>query len=66
MQDTLQRCLSAIYFKSNLDRGGFIEHIRVDAIRCDSAQSAFIRFENNYHRSRGGNHPTRFSDFIIR
>lgn len=65
-QDTLHHCLSAIYFKSNLDRGGFIQHIRVDNIRCDSARSAFIRFENNYHGSRGGNHPTRFQDFIIR
>jgi polygalacturonase len=65
-QDTLQHCLSAIYFKSNLDRGGYIQHIRVNNIRCDSARSAFIRFENNYHGSRGGNHPTLFSDFAIR
>ncbi|MDF2431924.1 MAG: hypothetical protein JWP44_1555 [Mucilaginibacter sp.] len=62
----ITKCLSAIYFKSNLDRGGFIENIHVDDVQCDSARSAFIRFENNYHGSRGGHHPTRFSDFTIR
>ena len=61
----IQRCLSAIYFKSNLDRGGFIENIHVYNIVCDSARSAFIRFENNYHGSRGGHYPTLFSNFVI-
>jgi len=53
-------------FKSNLDRGGFIKNIHIDDVQCDSARSAFIRFENNYHGSRGGRHPTRFSNFMIR
>jgi polygalacturonase len=61
----IKKCLSAIYFKSNLDRGGFIENIHVNDIQCDSARSAFIRFENNYHGSRGGHYPTRFNHFII-
>ncbi|MGI4751588.1 MAG: glycoside hydrolase family 28 protein, partial [Janthinobacterium lividum] len=61
----IKKCLSAIYFKSNLDRGGFIKNIHVDDVQCDSARSAFIRFENNYHGSRGGQHPTRFSNFMI-
>jgi polygalacturonase len=61
----IKKCLSAIYFKSNLDRGGFIENIHVDDVQCDSARSAFIRFENNYHGSRGGHYPTRFNHFII-
>src|SRR5579872_3657444 len=61
----LKKCLSAIYFKSNLDRGGFIENIHVNDIQCDSARSAFIRFENNYHGSRGGHYPTRFNHFVI-
>ena len=59
------KCLSAIYFKSNLDRGGFIENIHVHDVQCDSACSAFIRFENNYHGSRGGHYPTRFDQFFI-
>jgi polygalacturonase len=62
---TIKKCLSAIYFKSNLDRGGFIENIHVSDIQCDSARSAFIRFENNYHGSRGGHYPTRFDGFFI-
>lgn len=61
----ITRCLSAIYFKSNLDRGGFIENIHVNDVQCDSARSAFIRFENNYHGSRGGHYPTLFSNYNI-
>lgn len=61
----IRRCLSAIYFKSNLDRGGFIKDVDVRRVHCDSARSAFIRFENNYHGSRGGDHPTNFSGFLI-
>ncbi|GAC1307577.1 MAG: exopolygalacturonase PelB [Mucilaginibacter sp.] len=61
----ITRCLSAIYFKSNLDRGGFIENIHVNDVQCDSARSAFIRFENNYHGSRGGHYPTLFSNYDI-
>ena len=62
---SIKRCLSAIYFKSNLDRGGFIENIHVHDIKCDTAISAFIRFENNYHGSRGGHYPTLFNNFLI-
>lgn len=61
----IKKCLSAIYFKSNLDRGGFIENIHVHDIQCDSARSAVIRFENNYHGSRGGHYPTLFDNFVI-
>lgn len=63
--DHIKKCLSAIYFKSNLDRGGYIQNISVNNIQCDSARSAFIRFENNYHGSRGGNSPTTFRYFRI-
>ena len=61
----IKKCLSAIYFKSNLDRGGFIENIHVNNVQCDTARSAFIRFENNYHGSRGGHYPTLFNGFDI-
>jgi len=61
----IKRCLSAIYFKSNLDRGGFIENVHVNNVQCDTARSAFIRFENNYHGSRGGHYPTLFNNFTI-
>ena len=61
----ISSCLSAIYFKSNLDRGGFIENVQALDIKCDSVRSAFIRFENNYHGSRGGHYPTLFNNFLI-
>lgn len=62
----IKKCLSAIYFKSNLDRGGYIRNVQVHDIQCDSARSAVIRFENNYHGSRGGHYPTTFENFDIR
>lgn len=58
-------CHSAIYFKSNLDRGGFIRNVWVNNIEIDKVRTAFIHFENNYHGGRGGNYPTLFSDFVI-
>ena len=61
----IKKCLSAIYFKSNLDRGGFIENIHVHNVQCDTTRSAFIRFENNYYGSRGGHYPTLFNNFVI-
>lgn len=61
----INHCYSAIYFKSNQDRGGYIENIYLQNIRCDSARSACIRFENNYHGSRGGHYPTLFRHFFI-
>ena len=61
----IHHCLSAIYFKSNLDRGGFIENIHVHTVQCDTAKDAFIRFENNYGGGRGGHYPTNFNTFVI-
>lgn len=61
----IKKCLSAIYFKSNLDRGGFIEDIHVHNVQCDTAVAGFIRFENNYHGSRGGHYPCKFNNFTI-
>ena len=66
MEDVLiHTCYSAVYFKSNLDRGGYIENIWVKNITCDSARSACIRFENNYHGGRGGHYPTLFRNYSI-
>ena len=66
MQDVhIGHCWSAIYFKSNLDRGGFIRNVHVSGITVDRVKTAFIRFENNYHGGRGGYHPTTFEDFHI-
>lgn len=56
---------SCLYFKSNRDRGGYIENIRVRRITVDVAKSATIRFETNYHSFRGGNAPTAYRDFAL-
>jgi polygalacturonase len=56
---------SCIYFKSNRDRGGVIEDVRVRNITVDEAKAALIRFETNYHSYRGGHAPTAYRDFVI-
>lgn len=62
---SISNCLSAIYFKSNLDRGGFIKNVWVRNVTCDSVKTAFIRFETNYHGARGGFHPALFQNFLL-
>lgn len=61
----IARCYSGIYFKSNLDRGGYIRNVKVNNVVCDTVRSAFIRFETAYHGARGGYHPTSFENFSI-
>jgi len=61
----VERGESCIYFKSNRDRGGFIENVRVRRVQVDLSRAAVIRFETNYHSYRGGAAPTVFRDFVI-
>lgn len=56
---------SCIYFKSNADRGGFIENVRVRQVRIAESRAAVIRFETNYHSYRGGKAPSAYRDFVI-
>lgn len=56
---------SAIYFKSNLDRGGAIEDVRVRDVQVERARFALIRFESNYKGHRGNHYPPRFRGFVI-
>jgi len=56
---------SCIYFKSNADRGGVIENVRVRRVTIDLSRAAVVRFETNYHSYRGGNAPTAYRDFVI-
>ncbi|MGM9762891.1 MAG: glycoside hydrolase family 28 protein [Candidatus Cryptobacteroides sp.] len=66
MYDTvIENCHSGIYFKSNLDRGGFIRNVWVNNIVCDHVRTAFINFYTNYHGARGGFYPTTFENFVI-
>lgn len=56
---------NALLFKSNLDRGGYIENVYVDSISVESAAGAVLRFETNYFGYRGGNSPAKYSNFRI-
>ncbi len=56
---------NALLFKSNLDRGGFIESVFVDSINIGNCAGAVLRFETNYFGYRGGNFPARYSNFHI-
>lgn len=60
----LGKVSSAIYFKSNLDRGGYIKNIRVRNVEVEEAD-ILLRFMTDYHSHRGENHPTLYKDFII-
>jgi len=56
---------NAILFKSNKDRGGYIESVFVDSVRVKNVAGAVLRFETNYFGYRGGNHPARYKNFHI-
>ena len=66
MEDcTVSNASSTIYFKANLDRGGFIENVWVRNINVEIARSRAIAFETNYHGYRGNYFPPVFSNFVI-
>lgn len=57
---------NAIYFKSNLDRGGYIRNVFVNNIDIERAKGAILRFETNYFGYRGGGHTSLYENFRIR
>lgn len=59
------RASHGLYFKSNLDRGGYIEGIRIRRITVDRIDRALVKFEPDYKSESKENHPTRFRDFVI-
>ena len=56
---------NALLFKSNLDRGGYIEDVFIDSVSIGNVAGAVLRFETNYFGYRGGNLPARYSGFTI-
>jgi len=62
---TIPKSSNAIYFKSNLDRGAYIENVYVRNVQADSVRTALIRFEPNYKGERSGFNPTLFKNFHI-
>ena len=55
----------ALYFKSNLDRGGYIENIHIRNVRADSVRSTLVKFEPDYKSESRNNYPTLFRGFLI-
>jgi len=60
----LEHAHHALYFKSNLDRGGRIERVYIRDIDVGSAKNLLI-FTNDYHSYRGGNHPPSFGNVLV-
>jgi len=56
---------SCLLFKSNLDRGGYIRHVRLRNVHVGVAREAFIEFTTNYHSWRGNHFPPEYRDFVI-
>lgn len=61
----IRKSSNAIYFKSNLDRGGYIENIYVRNIQADSVRTALVRLEPNYKGERSGFYPTLFNNITV-
>lgn len=62
---TLAKSANAVYFKSNLDRGAYIENVYVRNVTADTVKTAFIRFEPNYKGERSSFNPTLFRNFVL-
>lgn len=61
----IDSCRNGIYFKSNLDRGGFFENLYMRNIEADVCKWGIVNFRTDYHGYRGGNYPTQFRNITI-
>lgn len=61
----IDSCRNGIYFKSNLDRGGYFENLNMRRIEADVCLWAVVNFRTDYHGYRGGNYPTKFRHITI-
>ncbi|WP_218916221.1 glycosyl hydrolase family 28 protein [Pseudopedobacter saltans] len=60
----IPKASNAIYFKSNLDRGGYMENTWIRNVNMDSVGTA-IRFDPDYKSESKENYATRFNNFTI-
>lgn len=68
MEDcTAEAVSSALYFKGNVDRGGFVEHVRARRITVKQVRDGVVRFDTTYRAQdiRGGTTAPKFRDFLI-
>jgi Endopolygalacturonase len=61
----IDSCRNGIYFKSNLDRGGYFENLWMRNIEARICHWGMINFRTDYHGYRGGNYPTLFKNIHI-
>lgn len=54
-----------IYFKSNLDRGGYIEKVYVRNIKVKNVDGSLVVFEPDYKSESRHNYPTYMHDIVI-
>lgn len=62
--NVLRKGTSAIRFKSNLDRGGVVEHIRVWNFKVEEFENLFW-FQLDYPGDMGGNFPATYRDIVF-
>ncbi len=68
MEDcTADAVSSALYFKGNVDRGGFVEYVRARRITVKQVRDGLVRFDTTYRAQdlRGGTTAPSFRDFTI-
>lgn len=56
---------NGLYFKSNLDRGGYITQVYVRNVTVDRVSSALVKFEPDYKSESQENYPTLFREFLL-
>lgn len=61
----IDSCRNGIYFKSNLDRGGYFENLWMRNIEARICHWGMINFRTDYHGYRGGDYPTLFNNIHI-
>jgi len=65
LDNVLRSGTSAIRFKSNLDRGGVVEHVRVQNLQVESFDHLFW-FQLDYPGHLGGDFPSTYRDIVFR
>jgi polygalacturonase len=61
----IKSATDAIFFKSNLDRGGYIRNIHIRNIKAEKVRNSLIKFETDYKHESKYNYPTFFEGFFI-
>ena len=62
---TILNCKDALYFKSNLDRGGYIRNVHIRNVKVKNC-SSLIKFDPNYKNESKNNYPTQFKGFTFK